>query len=90
MEVLFICLCFDCVSRHFIYCQIASCIFRIHSKYLLDISKDEIKAAKIAHHYTKFNLLYKNLKTNQNPKFFYCKNSSVGISPNDTICRNKL
>ena len=57
---------------------------------VIDISKDEIKAAKIAHHYTKFNLLYKNLKTNQNPKFFYCKNSSVGIFPNDTICQNKL
>ena len=41
-------------------------------RYILDISKDKIKAAKIAHHYTKFNLLYKNFKTNQNPKFFYC------------------
>ena len=61
-----------------------------HACSILDISKDEIKAAKIAHHYTKFNLLYKNLKTNQNPKFFYCKNSSVGIFPNDTICQNKL
>ena len=31
----------------------------------LDISEDEIKVAKIAHHYTEFNLLYKNLKINQ-------------------------
>ena len=35
----------------------------------------------------RFNLLYKNLKTNRNPKFFYYKNSSVDIFPNDTICQ---
>ena len=56
-------------------------------QYPIDISEDEIKISKIAHHYTEFNLLCKNLKTNQNPKFFYCKNSSVSTFPNDSICQ---
>ena len=68
------------------YCNISSVSdFLIPFSYSLDISEDKIKVAKIAHHYTKFNLWYKNLKTNQNPEIFYYKNSSVSIFPNDAI-----
>ena len=35
---------------------------------------------KIAQHYTEFNLLYKNLKTNHNPKLFITKISQCAFS----------
>ena len=51
------------------------------SQSLIDIFEDEIKVAKIVHHYTEFNLLYKNLKINQNPNFFLLQNFLSGHSP---------